>query len=227
MGRYKQDPKETGSQKYIQKLINSNNNLLNTKIFPEIKTNNINNINWVSPLEEDDYAEYTDKDFIEKLDITNLDLPLKDFWPTGGPHWDALGKSKKNHVFLVEAKSHISEIVSTPTGASAEASLNLINNSLQETKNYLAANKNHNVDWSSYFYQYTNRLAHLYYLRIKNNIPAYLVFVYFINDKTVDGPETKEEWLGALKLLHGYLGLKKNHKLHDYILDVFIDIENI
>ena len=225
MGRYEQDTKDKGSQKYIQHIINNNEQSINSKILN--KTNNINNIEWVSPLKEDDYAEYTDHDFIEKLGITNLNVPLKEFWPTGGPHWDALGKSQEDHVFIVEAKSHIPEMVSNPTGATADSSLKLINESLQETKDFLDANKNHNLDWSSYFYQYTNRLAHLYYLRIKNNIPAFLVFVYFINDKTVEGPKTKEEWRGALKLLHGYLGLKKNNKLDDYILNVFIDVENI
>ncbi len=34
------------------------------------------------------------------------------------------------------------------------------------------------------FYQYINRLAHLYLLRVLNKIPAYLVFVYFVNDHT-------------------------------------------
>jgi len=76
------------------------------------------------------------------------------------------------------------------------------------------------------FYQYANRIAHLYLLRVLNGIPAYLVFVYFLNDEIMGGPKTEEEWIGALKLLHAYLGIGRN-KLGKFVIDVFIDVRDL
>ena len=145
------------------------------------------------------------------------------FWPKNGCHWDALGKSENGQVFLVEAKAHIPEIVTDPSGA-GEVSKKLIDNSLQETKAFL--NIQNNIDWSGTFYQYTNRLAHLYFLRVYNNIPAWLVNIYFINDNRMKGPTTKEEWMGAIQVVKTYLGVG-HHKLSKYMIDVFIDVNEM
>jgi len=83
------------------------------------------------------------------------------------------------------------------------------------------------IDWTGTFYQYVNRIAHLYYLREKNKIKAYLLFIYFINDVSVNGPKTKDEWLGAIQTMECYLGLAKKHKLKKYIHDIFIDVSDL
>jgi len=124
---------------------------------------------------------------------------------------------------LVEAKSHISEVLSPKTGA-GEKSLRKIKKSLNETKAFLHSNSEH--DWASTFYQYTNRLAHLYLLRALNEVPAYLLFVYFVNDNNMNGPKSIDEWNGALSLLTSYLGIGR-HRLKKYIADIFIDISEI
>ena len=77
------------------------------------------------------------------------------------------------------------------------------------------------------FYQYANRIAHLYYLKILNGIDAYLINIYFLNDKSVEGPSTKEEWKGALTVIKQYLGISKRNKLDKYMLDIFIDTNNL
>ena len=82
------------------------------------------------------------------------------------------------------------------------------------------------LNWSGKFYQYTNRLAHLYFLREKCKKEAYLIFIYFIGDVSVSGPETKQEWEGAIKVLHSYLGIS-HHKLSKYMIDIFIDIKSL
>lgn len=69
--------------------------------------------------------------------------------------------------------------------------------------------------------------AHLYYLREKNKIKAHLLFIYFINDVSVYGPKTKDEWLGAIQTMECYLGLAKNYKLRKYIHDIFIDVNDL
>jgi len=102
-----------------------------------------------------------------------------------------------------------------------ENSLRLIKSSLDETKQ--ALNCKSKTDWSTCFYQYTNRLAFLYLLRQLNGIPAYLVNVYFVNDTEQNGPRSQEEWSGALHLLKKHLGLSR-HQLSPYVADIFIRV---
>jgi hypothetical protein len=149
-------------------------------------------------------------------------LSLNEFWPKGGPQWDALGRSASGKLFLVEAKSHVQELVST-LQAKDKDSVKRILKSLREVKNYLGSKTF--FDWSKCFYQYTNRLAHLYLLR-ENGLNAYLIFVYFINDSHVKGPTTVSEWKGAIKLLHFCLGIER-HKLKKYTADIFVDVNQL
>lgn len=222
MSIYKQNSNGKGSLKDIQNLINKHPDLLDALLNCHNASTAGDKINWFSPLAIDHYSEYRDDDFIQKLGI-KLIQPLPGFWPKLGPQWDALGKSDNGIVFLVEAKANIPEIVSTGTKASPK-SKSIIDKSLEETKLYL--NIKNVVDWSGTFYQYTNRLAHLYFLRVINNIDAFLVNIYFLNDKTVNGPKSKDEWLAAIKVMKLYLGLS-HHKLSKYMIDLFIDVDDI
>jgi hypothetical protein len=221
MARCNQSVTEKGSQKWIQKLVNEKPDLLNSHLVEELHLPKIENICWLSPLKNDDYAEYSDQDSLDRLGVNLKKKPLADFWPENGPQWDALGKSNNGKVFLVEAKSHIGELRSF-IGAKGN-SLNKILQSLSETKAFL--NSTIQTDWSRGFYQYANRLAHLHLFR-QNDLPAYLVFVYFLSDAEMNGPATVDTWKGAIELLHTYLGIRRN-KLQKYIADVFIDINQI
>jgi len=224
MGRYPQDSDSHGSLKDLQVAINKKKKYLDTEISKVIGKQM--KIDWKSPLQSDDYAEYRDEDFLRRLEISNnkMGYPLSNFWPDYGPQWDALGISG-NEIILVEAKANIPEMVSPGTGAKNPQSVKKIRNSLDEVKKYLNINKS--IDWTGTFYQYVNRIAHLYYLREKNEIKAHLLFIYFINDITVNGPKTKDEWLGAIQTMECYLGLAKKHKLRKYIHDIFIDVKKI
>jgi len=64
-------------------------------------------------------------------------------------------------------------------------------------------------------------------LRVLNGIDTYLVNIYFLNDESVDGPSTKEEWQGAITVIKQYLGIPKRNKLEKYMLDIFIDTKNL
>ena len=229
MSRIKQDPNSHGSLKNLQVVINVKKQYLDAEISKAIGKQI--NINWKSPLQSDDYAEYRDEDFLKKLGKLNkIKYPLIDFWPKRGPQWDALGvrddkDDKEYEVILVEAKANIPEMVSPGTSAENPKSIGKIRNSLDEVKKYL--NISNDIDWTGTFYQYVNRIAHLYYLREKNQIKAHLLFIYFINDITVHGPKTKDEWLGAIQTMECYLGLAKKHKLRRYIHDIFIDVSDL
>ena len=222
MSRHTQKSNSHGSLKDLQVAINKKKNFLAGEISKVIGRQI--KIDWKSPLESDDFAEYRDKDFLIRLGLNKMKYPLSDFWPDNGPQWDALGING-DEIILVEAKANIPEMVSSGTSAKNPQSVNKIRNSLDEVKKYL--NVRDTIDWTGTFYQYVNRIAHLYYLREKNKIKAHLLFIYFINDITVHGPKTQDEWLGAIQTMECYLGLAKNYKLRRYIHDIFIDVSDL
>jgi hypothetical protein len=223
MARIKQPQGDKGSLKWIQALINEYPSTLNKEINKFLNRDPELSIKWLSPREEDHWAEYRDEAFLDLLGIKQTKTKLSDFWPKGGPQWDALGRaSETGPYFLVEAKANIPELLSD-WQAKAPVSQKLIKNSLRETQKYL--NCISHIDWTKGFYQYANRIAHLYYLRYLNNVDAYLVFVYFINDEKHIATQ-KLEWDGAIRLQKQIMGLSK-HKLQKYIIDVSVDVEKM
>lgn len=216
-----------GSQKDIQLLANKYKKLLDEEI-SKIKKETVE-LEWFSPLKDDDYAEYADQCFIDRLGISDRILvQLKDFWPEPGANWDGLAKDGET-VFIMEAKAHISEINIDSTRASSGKSLELIEKSLNETKEFL--NIKSDISWcKENYYQYANRIAHLYYLREKNKIDAHLLFIYFLNDKSVvtgKKEETKEDWEKEINGIYNKLELKENNKLSKFIHHIFIDVESL
>ncbi len=222
MGRIIQPKGSKGSLSWIQHVVNDCPEVLNKPVIDAIGVHKDKPVEWLSPKADDDYSEYRDQDFLDLLGIKLAKTKLSDFWPKRGPQWDALARIEDKAYFLVEAKAHVSEIISSSQAKSTKSKA-LINKSLAETKKYLKL-KPH-IDLSKGFYQYSNRLAHLYLLRELNNIPAYLVFVYFTNDYT-HILTTRDEWKGALQLMHSLLGTHK-HKLSKYVIDVFIDVKDL
>jgi hypothetical protein len=99
-----------------------------------------------------------------------------------------------------------------------EDSLPLIRASVAEVATGLGALPGA-VDWSQRFYQYTNRLAHAYLSKELNGVPTLLVFLYFIDDREMGGPESRREWDAALAVLHEALGLRA--RVPSYVKDVF------
>ncbi|HUT69655.1 MAG TPA: hypothetical protein VMW89_03170 [Desulfatiglandales bacterium] len=61
MSRFPQVPAVKGSQKWIQKLVNGNPELLNAEIRKHLTLSTDESISWLSPRAEDDYAEYRDQ----------------------------------------------------------------------------------------------------------------------------------------------------------------------
>lgn len=220
--------KETkGSQKWIQDIVNDNPEALNDHIREKIPSLSGRKICWVSPLKQDEYAEYRDADFLKQLGLTELSEKVGQFWPKNGPQWDALGKTSDesdNHVFfLVEAKAHVLELVSS-CGAKDENSLNTISASLAETQQWLKC-RDPFIDWKNGFYQYANRLAHLYFLREIALKEAYLVFLYFLDDQT-HIPTSRAAWDSALNLQKRLMGLTEG-SLTGKVFEIFINTKEI
>lgn len=217
-----------GSRKWLQMLVNCCPELLDEQLRRKLNSSS-GRIDWLSPLRSDDFAEYYDQCFLDKLGVCLSKRPLKEFWPQSGPRWDGLGVADGGQRFLVEAKSHIRELRSVMS-AKSDSSASRILYSLAEAKKYLGVSAR--VDWTRPFYQHANRLAHLYLIHVLNEVDAYLVNVYFSNDEDMKGPgtivpRTAKEWKAAILMEEMALGLPTEHLLSNRVLSIFIDVKEI
>jgi len=209
-----------GSQKWLQIGVNRRPEIVDDaiRISANMPTGTV--IEWLSPVAAEDYVEYRDQAFVKKLGLSLKHRPLLEFWPRRGPVWDGLARTSTGEVLLIEAKAHIAEMIS-PASEASPPSLKLIEKGLAETRAALA--RRSTVSWSGTFYQYTNRLAHLYFLRTLNREKARLVFLYFVGATDVTGPTSRAEWEGAIKVTEAYLGLGR-HKLSSYVHHAFVNV---
>lgn len=130
-----------------------------------------------------------------------------------------LGISSSKDVILVEAKAHFDELTSH-CGA-GEGSRAVIDAALGNTKAALGAAPDTN--WSSPYYQYANRLAHLQFLRALG-ISTRLAFVYFYGDTDMKGPMSSSEWKQRLIPVKEQLGIGR--PLEEIgVVDIFIPVQ--
>lgn len=212
-----------GSRKWLQLAVNERPEILNRAIIAAAGLDPSTSIIWVSPLANKKYVEYRDGEFIKQLGVDLPTRTLTSFWPSRGPKWDGLARMSNGDMLLVEAKAHIAEMVS-PASKASPASLARINRALEETRQALAPRSR--VPWSETFYQYTNRLAHLYLLRSLNRQPARMIYLYFVGDQEMGGPQSQAEWEGAIRVTEVYLGLGR-HKLRQFVHHVFVDVGDL
>ncbi len=196
-----------GSQRQIQTYVNDRTSTLSAVVAQALSLPTADNsrIVWVSPLASDSYNEYRDSEFLDVLGLKRLKPMLINFWPSGGPCWDALARVEKDGklvgCILVEAKSHVTEIYGNGCCASG-ASMQKISCALARTQEWLGVNK---VDWTGRLYQSANRYAHLYFFRVIARIEAFMVNIYFVNDP--HSRTTVEQWTPAIREVQRVLGL--------------------
>ena len=217
-----------GSQLYLQDLVNNTPEYLNQLIIARgisLATYARKEPRWVSPLAKEDYKEYRDDEFLRPINLAFLYRQLHDFWPRTGPQWDALaivkGKDGTNGVIIVEAKANIPEL-GGPTyacGAESPKSLDKIKQSFTSVK--IALGVTPDADWMGDYYQYANRLAHLYFLCVLCQVPTWLVYVCFIGAEKAIVPSTEEDWAAPLANVQKALRLPKVHRLSSQIVYVF------
>jgi len=210
-------------------LVNRCPELLEEEIYSASSLRPRAGIDWCSPLRSDDYAEYYDEDFLDKLGVCLNRESLESFWPQSGPRWDGLGVTDGGQYLMVEAKAHVRELRSH-ISAKSDSSISRILYSFSKTKEYLRVDAR--TDWTRPFYQYANRLAHLYMLHVLNKVDAYLVNVYFLKDGDMKKhgtivPQTIEEWESAILAEKIALGLPPRHRLSSRVIDTFIDVGEI
>ena len=228
-----------GSRRWLQVLVNCRPNFLNEAIAVRLPEQP-GDIDWRSPLAADHYAEYRDQTFLDRLASSDHyrqpSVPqqdLADFWPRFGPQWDGLAVTDKGQILLVESKAHLAEMVTAPTQARGESALLKIRDSLSRVKSF--TNSRSPADWSTSFYQYANRLAHLYWMRELNGHDAYLVNLFFVNDRDMHGPESVAEWKAASRLQELFLGVRQGGQtgyvldpwVGAHVLEVFVDVNDI
>jgi hypothetical protein len=198
----------SGSQLQIQTYVNSRRQQLDAAIlgaFPELAKSGAS-FQWVSPLEGDRFSEYQDAAFLAALGLSELVGELADFWPQGGPKWDALARINwscggPSGVLLLEAKSYPNEMFSGGCLA-CDLSRTRIIKSLDLARAWLGAEC---TDWTGVQYQSANHLAHLCFLRKIAGIPTWLANIYFTGDPY--RPTTAEVWKEALTSVKASLGL--------------------
>lgn len=194
-----------GSQRWLQLAVTRAPEFLSEALAEAGALKSQEEIRWTAPLQSNGFVEPRDAEALHKAGIS--DLPrrsLVDFWPKGGPVWDAVAQVGKQASLFVEAKAHIVEAASPPSKATP-TSLSKIKSALAEARNFYAPNST--ADWHRIFYQYANRLAHHYLLTELNGLDSRLVFLYFLNAHDVRGPASVAEWEAATTLIHAALGL--------------------
>jgi hypothetical protein len=170
----------------------------------------------VSPLRNDGYREFWDAAFLRALGFDKLADRLRDWWPAGGPHWDALALLEFPDggpgVLLAEGKSYPAEM-RDEKGSAAKAlrSIEKIHAALNETREWLDAQAplEH---WLSPYYQTANRLATLYWLHRGLEGKAWLVHLCFLDDPTHTAPQmhsTLHQWENAFDAADAHLGLHR------------------
>ena len=159
---------------------------------------------------------HRDKEWVG-LSFLPSNLPIHkewaNFWPPKKNHrnqqnWDAVGYvqvDSQNEILLVEAKAHVEELKS-PCKAESQGGLPMITNALNDVKRYYGVKDS--IDWLKPYYQYANRLAVLYFLNT-HNIPARLIFIYFMGDDYPSKicPKNNDEWRKYLNDMYNTLGL--------------------
>jgi hypothetical protein len=182
-------------------------------------------LTWRCPLESEGFKEYRDRAGLRALCIDKLSArEMSDFWPSRGPVWDGLAITQRANRILLEAKAHIPELLSPASAAKSAAAVDLIHASLQEARSFYAPRSK--INWGAHFYQCCNRLAHQYFLAHVNGHQTKLVFLYVINVNEMNGPTTKNEWIGATKLVHALLGLPESLEKFN-VFHAFIDAHQI
>ena len=202
-----------GSQLHLQNLINDNPEYLNYLILTtsaSLRAYATEHPVWVSPLKSDNYKEYQDIEFLNAIGHPEIKKKMAGFWPSGGPVWDALAKVKGHNssgIILLEAKSHAKEL-SNPSYAcgASRKSLDQIKKSLSIVKRMLKVKRT--VEWLGDYYQYANRIAHLYFLTIEGQVPTWLVYLYFVGDAKQKGPSTVVGWNDSLATQSKMIGLE-------------------
>ena len=140
------------------------------------------------------------------------------WWPKGGAVWDAgarvHGPDGQIGGVLVEAKGRESELTSGGCKATSETSIKTIRSALADVQNALGVAPSH--EWMGACYQPANRLAFLWYSRVKRDPPVPVWFVSLVlhrralrdrRGRAGSAHPAREAWEPIIEALHKRMGL--------------------
>jgi hypothetical protein len=215
-------PASRGSEKWLQRAINDKLDVLDTPLRQALKAHHIE---WLSPRADDEFSEYRDAAFLDRLGLGALTDDLAAFWPQRGPRWDALARTDRGQVLLIEAKAHIAEMLpGKGSAAESPASIVQITAALDATARALGATPR--APWITTFFQLANRLAHLHFLR-DHGIDAWLVLIDFVGDGDMGGPESAEAWQAAHQVAAYVMGLPARHALAPHVIHLYPHVSEL
>lgn len=172
-------------------------------------------LEWISPLENERFAELGDERLLERMGRPDLDGKLKEYWPPRGPHWDAVAVARSKDgtwlgPVLIEAKSYPEEMRSS---CAAKDGRELIERRLRETREWLrektgGPSEDHAEAWVDRYYQAANRLAFLRFFNEVIGERGWLVNVLVVADPDVATSEA--EWQAALAEFSRELGVEED-----------------
>jgi hypothetical protein len=211
-----------GSEDHLRVYLSHRRELLNHAVGAALDIDPAS-LSWLAyPPTKTGDREFRGLEFVKGTPDEQVLRAWKEYWPRTGraQTWDAVGRAGDTWI-LVEAKANWPEFVSSPTGATGE-SLKQISSRLGRLRRELGVHRF--FDWTSVYYQHTNRLAALAFL-LKQGVDARLVGVYFYGDRFPDDtpcPASKEDWEGLIEARRLTLGLPKQHALSRFEAEVFL-----
>lgn len=201
-----------GSKHQMQNIVFEENQYILNEILSD-------RLEWLSPIKKDNYREYqlNNADIIKKLGLEKG--IFKDFWPSRQPQWDGIAISEKGTLYLLEAKSHLSEI--QPSNSEKQ---NLIRKSIDEVAERVSGitldNDSKQEAWYHKYYQIANRIVFKEKMQdLISEIPGVkfnevvLIFLNFVNDSTWSIKEmvtSEKDWISHYDRIFSEMGLDRN-----------------
>jgi hypothetical protein len=155
------------------------------------------------------------------------------WWPKGGAVWDAGGRvhgpDGQVGAILVEAKGREGELTAGGCKATDEQSIKTIRSALADVQNELGVTPS--PEWMGACYQPANRLAVLWYARVKRQppVPLWLVSLFFCGEHyptatgELIGPASEQDWEPVIDDIHRRMGLPPHpHALTPLWIEAFL-----
>lgn len=217
-----------GSKGMIQCLVKEHKHLLDQRLGAVLR--------WISPIEKDGFAEYQLNGDKLSNELGLSSNAFNNFWPTRQPQWDGVAMDDEHKIlYLVEAKSRLSEIQSGNYLAEDASENQKLNFSLKE-KALLSIKKHYasgaeDKRWLHTYYQITNRLA---FLRKMKELGVFseayydvkLIFLNFENDSSWEAEKKSvpnNGWKKKYDMILENLCISKEQLQNEGVLIIDID----
>ena len=188
-------------------------------------------IEWICPTQDGKEYQLNNPKILDRFNISH-DV-FNGYWPQRQPQWDGLAySSKTSTLYLIEAKSHNTEIArgNKPNDSDNEAKISnykLKCQRLRETEKTIIRSYQYEDAWLHKYYQISNRIA--FHLKLKSLCPTEnlnaikLIFLNFIDDpdwKQEKKQMSEEQWKNKYHKIYLEMGIKDESILTN--LDIFV-----